>query len=99
SATGGKAVVRGDAFLSLLLFEAESVETLDNPNGGRPQKIYRGGSKGAFEALEKLKEGDVIALLNPRILKPYQVLNPSLPSPHPSLSQNHCNIPLLTSER
>ncbi|KAF6750315.1 hypothetical protein DFP72DRAFT_1139493 [Ephemerocybe angulata] len=79
SATGGKAVVRGDAFLSLLLFEAESVDLVDS-GGKRPEKVYRGGSKGAFESLEKLKEGDVIALLNPRILKPYQK---SSDKPHP----------------
>lgn len=73
SATGGKAVIRGDAFLSLLLFESESVDLVDKGDGTRPEKVYRGGSKGAFETLEKLKEGDVIALLNPRIMKPYQV--------------------------
>ncbi|KAF5326425.1 hypothetical protein D9611_001046 [Ephemerocybe angulata] len=87
SATGGKAVVRGDAFLSLLLFEAESVDLVDS-GGKRPEKVYRGGSKGAFESLEKLKEGDVIALLNPRILKPYQITNKngiqkSSDKPHP----------------
>jgi minichromosome maintenance protein 10 len=81
SATGGKAVIRGDAFLSLLLFEAESVDVVDRGDGSRPEKVYRGGSRGAFETLEKIKEGDVIALLNPKIMKPYQVrvANSSLP--------------------
>lgn len=79
SATGGKAVVRGDAFLSLLLFEADSVELVDKGDGRKPEKVYKGGSRGAFEVLEKLKEGDVIALLNPRILKPYQVNSSPIP--------------------
>ncbi|KAJ2925004.1 hypothetical protein H1R20_g12108, partial [Candolleomyces eurysporus] len=80
SATGSKAVVRGDAFLSLLLFEADSVDLVDKGDGRKPEKVYKGGSRGAFEALEKLKEGDVIALLNPRILKPYQK---TTDKPHP----------------
>jgi minichromosome maintenance protein 10 len=86
SATGSKAVVRGDAFLSLLLFEADTVEFVDKVDGRKPEKVYKGGSRGAFEALEKLKEGDVIALLNPRILKPYQVNYHSIYFLQPSLS-------------
>jgi hypothetical protein len=35
--------------------------------------VYKGGSRGAFEAMSKLKEGDVVALLNPKVLKPFQV--------------------------
>ena len=73
SATGGKTTIRGDAFLSLLLFESDGFDVISNGGDARPQKAYRGGSRGAFEALSKVKEGDVIALLNPRILKPYQV--------------------------
>ncbi|TFK29144.1 hypothetical protein FA15DRAFT_632659 [Coprinopsis marcescibilis] len=80
SATGGKAVVRGDAFLSLLLFEADSVDTITHDDGRNPEKLYRGGSRGAFEMFEKLKPGDVIALLNPRVLKPYQRASDK---PHP----------------
>jgi minichromosome maintenance protein 10 len=38
-----------------------------------PEKIYKGGSRGAFETMAKLREGSVIALLNPRVLKPLQV--------------------------
>ncbi|KAG2005697.1 hypothetical protein CC2G_002081 [Coprinopsis cinerea AmutBmut pab1-1] len=79
SATGGKAVVRGDAFLSLLLFQADSVETIEHVDGTK-EKMYRGGSKGAFEMLDKLRPGDVVALLNPKILKPYQK---SADKPHP----------------
>ena len=73
SATGGKAIIRGDAFLSLLLFESDGFDMISNEGDAKPKKAYRGGSRGAFEALSKVKEGDVIALLNPRILKPYQV--------------------------
>ena len=73
SATGGKAVIRGDAFLTLLLFESDGFDLLTRDDGGKAEKVYRGGSRGAFESMSKLKEGDVIALLNPRILKPFQV--------------------------
>ena len=72
-ANGGKPVIRGDAFLSLLLFESDSFDTLDTNGGGLPKKIYKGGSKGAFEHMSKLREGAVIALLTPKILKPFQV--------------------------
>lgn len=80
SATGGKAVIRGDAFLSLLLFESDGfdVETRENGTKG---KIYKGGSRGAFETMSKLKEGDVIALMNPKILKPFQH---ATSTPHPT---------------
>ncbi|KAL4077770.1 hypothetical protein J3A83DRAFT_4356667 [Scleroderma citrinum] len=80
SATGGKATLRGDAFLSLLLFESDSSDKVTDDDG-TVHKVYQGGSKGAFEAMSKLKEGDVIALLNPRVLKPYQR---SSESPHPT---------------
>jgi hypothetical protein len=73
SANGGKTIIRGDAFLSLLLFESDGFDTVDTKNGGLPKKIYKGGSKGAFEHMSKLREGAVIALLTPKILKPFQV--------------------------
>ncbi|RDB23749.1 DNA replication licensing factor mcm10 [Hypsizygus marmoreus] len=81
SATGGKAVIRGDAFLSLLLFESDGFDLVQEDGDRKPRKVYKGGSRGAFESMAKLKEGDVIALLNPRILKPYQRSNDS---PHPT---------------
>ncbi|KAJ7270679.1 hypothetical protein B0H12DRAFT_1177892 [Mycena haematopus] len=80
SATGGKAVIRGDALLSLLLFESDGFEMVPQDEG-RPKKVYRGGSRGAFEEMCDLKEGDVVALLNPRILKPFQRSNDT---PHPT---------------
>ncbi|KAG6866330.1 hypothetical protein C0991_005797 [Blastosporella zonata] len=80
SATGGKAVIRGDAFLSLLLFESDTFDLVSEDGVSKPRKAYKGGSRGAFESMSKLKEGDVIALLNPRVLKPHQKANDS---PHP----------------
>ncbi|KAF9221828.1 hypothetical protein BS17DRAFT_710455 [Gyrodon lividus] len=71
SASGGKATLRGDAFLTLLLFESDGFDKVTEEDGS-VRKIYHGGSKGAFEAMSKLKEGDVVALLNPRILRPHQ---------------------------
>lgn len=73
SATGGKGVIGGDALLSLLLFEAESCDLVTREGCVRPTKIYKGGSRGAFESLARVKEGDVVAILNPKILKPFQV--------------------------
>ena len=72
-ASGKKATSRGDAALSLLLFEADSYDTVSRGDNLLPQKIYRGGSRGAFEAMAKLREGSIVALLNPRVLKPLQV--------------------------
>lgn len=77
SATGGQSVIRGDAFLSLLLFEADGFDTVSRGDGRKPEKLYRGGSGGAFEHLTAVREGDVIALLNPKILKPFQVTHHS----------------------
>lgn len=78
SATGGKSVIRGDAFLSLLLFESESYDVIEKDDGGK-EKVYKGGSRGAFEVMAKLREGSVVALLNPRVLKPFQVCLSILP--------------------
>ena len=72
SADGGKAKIRGDAFLSLLLFESDTSDLVTKADGTK-EKIYRGGSRGAFERMSKLREGAVVALLNPKILKPFQV--------------------------
>jgi minichromosome maintenance protein 10 len=73
STTGGASVIRGDAFLTLLLFESDGFDLITRGDGMNPEKQYKGGSRGAFEHLTKVKEGDVIALLNPKILKPFQV--------------------------
>ncbi|KAJ7585244.1 hypothetical protein C8J56DRAFT_1053628 [Mycena floridula] len=80
SATGGKNVLRGDALLTLLLFESDGFELVTKEAGAKPEKVYKGGSRGAFEFVSKIKEGDVIALLNPKVLKP---LERSTTGPHP----------------
>ncbi|OSD07685.1 hypothetical protein PYCCODRAFT_1401648 [Trametes coccinea BRFM310] len=80
SADGGKAKIRGDAYLSLLLFESDTCDIVTKENG-KKEKIYRGGSRGAFERMSKLREGAVVALLNPKILKPFQH---SSDKPHPT---------------
>ncbi|KDR78277.1 hypothetical protein GALMADRAFT_245372 [Galerina marginata CBS 339.88] len=80
SATGGVSTIRGDAFLTLLLFESDGFDVMPREDGRKPDKLYRGGSRGAFENLTSVKEGDIIALLNPKILKPFQR---SSDSPHP----------------
>ena len=73
SSTGGTSGIRGDAFLTLLLFESDGFDLISRGDGMNPEKVYKGGSRGAFEHLTKVKEGDVIALLNPKVLKPFQV--------------------------
>jgi len=73
SSSSKKGTSRGDAVLSLLLFESDTYDTVSRGDGLLPEKIYKGGSRGAFEAMAKLREGSVIALLNPRVLKPLQV--------------------------
>jgi minichromosome maintenance protein 10 len=73
STTGGASTIRGDAFLTLLLFESDGFDLIPRGDGMKPEKLYKGGSRGAFEHLTNVKEGDVIALLNPKILKPFQV--------------------------
>ncbi|CCM03479.1 uncharacterized protein FIBRA_05612 [Fibroporia radiculosa] len=79
SASGERATIRGDALLSLLLFESDSYDVVTKENG-KKEKIYKGGSRGAFEKMSMLKEGAVVAFLNPRILKPFQR---SADAPHP----------------
>ena len=74
---GGKAVIRGDAFLSLLLFESDSKQRVPREGGGLPETVYKGGSKGAYERMATMREGAVIALLNPRVLKPFNVCIPT----------------------
>lgn len=36
-------------------------------------RVYKGGSGGAYEKFWKEREGTVVAILNPRIMKPWQV--------------------------
>jgi minichromosome maintenance protein 10 len=67
---------RGDALLNLLLFEAttSSKEVAKGTSSDRfAIKHYKGGSGGAFEACAALREGTILAIMNPRILKPFKV--------------------------
>ena len=75
SSSGGDRQIRGDAFLNLILFEADGVDFIGRVGEGRgkEERLYKGGSGGAFEKLMDVREGDVVALLNPRVLKPFQV--------------------------
>ncbi|KAK0245321.1 hypothetical protein EDD85DRAFT_783260 [Armillaria nabsnona] len=54
SATGGKAVIRWDAFLSSL-FEPDGFDVEPRDSSSK-EKIYKGSSRGAFESMSKLKE-------------------------------------------
>ena len=53
-ADGGKAKIRGDAFLSLLLFELDTCDVLTK------EMIYHGGNRGVFERMSKLRESAVV---------------------------------------
>ena len=87
SGGGGYKQIRGDAFLNLILFESDGFDLITRENDGRrrgrgEEKVYRGGSGGAFEKLMDVREGDVVALLNPRVLRPFQVRFGSASSSH-----------------
>ncbi|CED85280.1 Protein required for S-phase initiation or completion [Phaffia rhodozyma] len=80
----------GDATLTLLMFESDSSNLVAGGSGGNAEvagnggdnyakRVYRGGSGGAFEEFWKLKVGTVIAILNPKILRPLK----NSQSPHP----------------
>lgn len=78
TSSSSRPILRGDAQLSLLLFESDYFDKLvtkDENGKDKTQKIWRGGSGGAFEeCYSKLREGTVIALLNPKVLRPFQVM-------------------------
>ncbi|KAK0456997.1 hypothetical protein EV421DRAFT_1729499 [Armillaria borealis] len=107
SATGGKAVIRGDAFLSLLLFESDSFDVEPRENGSKG-RIYKGGSRSAFESMSTLKRGDVIALMNPQnseaisgmctVLKCNGVKHRRAARPESSASTSACRTPQSRSE-
>ncbi|PBK79678.1 hypothetical protein ARMGADRAFT_1040627 [Armillaria gallica] len=54
SAPGGKAIIRWDVFLSAL-FEPDGFDVEPRDNGSK-ENLYKGGSRGAFESMFKLKE-------------------------------------------
>jgi minichromosome maintenance protein 10 len=66
----------GDALLQLLLFESDSVatEVTENEEGEKvTTKRYLGGSGGAYERWCNLTVGSVIAIMNPKVLRPLRV--------------------------
>jgi minichromosome maintenance protein 10 len=66
----------GDALLQLLLFESDSVATeiTENQDGEKvTTKRYLGGSGGAYERWCNLTVGSVIAIMNPKVLRPLRV--------------------------
>ena len=63
----------GDALLQLLLFEADAVVRTDPGEEGEVRRSYRGGSGGAYERWCNLSVGSVVAILNPRVLRPLKV--------------------------
>ena len=73
--TGDSAgATRGDAMLNMLLFEASSVyEIKEDDSKSKGKKTYKGGSGGAFEASAKYREGAIISVLNPMVLRPFKV--------------------------
>ncbi|KAG8831168.1 hypothetical protein FRC17_003554 [Serendipita sp. 399] len=84
SSEGKGKAVRGDAYLNMMLFEADSVVTSRESGSRRVEKTYKGGSGGAFEQSAKYAEGSVIAICSPRILKPYQAGRGGGEKPHPT---------------
>jgi len=72
----------GDALLQLLLFESDSVATeiVDNEEGEKvTTKRYLGGSGGAYERWCNLTVGSVIAIMNPKVLRPLRVSLQNMP--------------------
>jgi minichromosome maintenance protein 10 len=70
--------LRGDAYLNMMLFEADVTLNTDEISSRSGDKAYVGGSGGAFENSARFSEGSVIAICNPRLLSPYQVTTLSL---------------------
>ena len=73
SSVGGKATM-GDALLQLLLFESDAkIHEKEKDEDGKDKFRYQGGSGGAYERWCNLTEGTVVAILNPRVLRPLRV--------------------------
>jgi minichromosome maintenance protein 10 len=67
-----QAAASGTGILHMMLFEADEViETVEED--GYTTRRYKGGSGGAYEKYWKETEGVVVAILNPRVLKPQPV--------------------------
>jgi minichromosome maintenance protein 10 len=74
SSTAAGSTVAGDALLQLLLFEADHAVRQE---GEGDKKTYKGGSGGAYERWCNLNPGDVIGLVNPKVLRPLKVCSMS----------------------
>uniref|UniRef100_V5GIR6 Zinc finger Mcm10/DnaG-type domain-containing protein n=2 Tax=Kalmanozyma brasiliensis (strain GHG001) TaxID=1365824 RepID=V5GIR6_KALBG len=82
---GTGAAGRGDNYLSLVAYEADSIDTSvvhHNTNirsevtaaisaTAAGTKKWINGSKGAFELLYKQAEGTLVAIMNPKVMRPY----------------------------
>ena len=74
TSSSSRGTLRGDAQLNLMLFESDSYDKVTDDITKKTRKAWKGGSGGAFEeCYTKLAEGTVIALLNPKVLRPFQV--------------------------
>jgi minichromosome maintenance protein 10 len=83
SRSGSSTSTAGDALLQLLLFESDSVATqvTENEEGEKvTTKRYLGGSGGAYERWCNLTVGSVIAIMNPKVLRPLRVRLSTTPS-------------------
>jgi len=92
--SSGKSASQGDATVNLILFEADSCVPAKGGGGGKSNaggggggpKVYKGGSGGAFEKFWNVKVGTVLAILNPRVLRPLKVRPSGSPPCQPTRS-------------
>jgi minichromosome maintenance protein 10 len=76
SSSSSSSTTGGDALLQLLLFQADHAirKEVVNEDGEKvDHTVYKGGSGGAYEKWCNLNVGSVIAILNPRVLRPLRV--------------------------
>lgn len=71
----GSGAVSGDALLQLLLFESDAKIHQEGRGAQEGEMVttYKGGSGGAYEKWCNLTVGSVVAVLNPRVLRPLKV--------------------------
>jgi len=80
----GSGAVSGDALLQLLLFESDAKIHQEGRGAQEGEMVtrYKGGSGGAYEKWCNLTVGSVVAILNPRVLRPLKVGRYSLGRPY-----------------
>ncbi|KAH9808700.1 hypothetical protein DFH28DRAFT_609295 [Melampsora americana] len=84
----------GSGMVNMILFEAEHVsqiESVDIEGNPTMQKVYRGGSGGAYERFWKENPGTLIAILNPKVMKSRPIGKNS--------SNSHSNVLTITPEK